>query len=122
MSIISRMTSRLKLVENGAKWDEFDSFLNDSTLQEESLVATIDGENLSRKQAVYAWIRPTDMENEQEYLRRIRVAYPGTCSWLLDDETFQEWLQQESNIATFPKLLWLNGKPGAGKFSQPFIA
>jgi hypothetical protein len=115
------MMSRLELVRSRAKLDQFDLFMNACTLKEEELVAAIESENLSRRQAVYAWIKPTDMDNDQEYLRRIRVAYPGTCSWLLDDRTFQEWFDQQSNMATLPKLLWLNGKPGAGEFLRPCI-
>ncbi|CAN9201287.1 unnamed protein product [Alternaria alternata] len=55
------------------------------------------------------------MENDQEYLRRIRDAYPGTCSWLLSDMTFQEWFEHRENNLTGSNLLWLNGKPGSGK-------
>jgi hypothetical protein len=115
------MRSRLDLVASRAKLDQFDFFMNASTLEEEELVAAIDSENLGRRQAVYTWIKPTDMDNDQEYLTRIRVAYPGTCSWLLEDGTFQEWFDQQSNMATLPKLMWLNGKPGAGESLQSCV-
>lgn len=108
--------SRLKLVDSRANLDQFDLFMNASNLKEEELIAALESENLGRRQAVYAWIKPTDMDNDQEYLTRIRVAYPGTCSWLLNDRTFQEWFDQQTNMATLPRLLWLNGKPGAGEF------
>ncbi|KAJ6272006.1 hypothetical protein PSV08DRAFT_408868 [Bipolaris maydis] len=114
-TIISRMMSRRKLVNDRAGLDQFDSFEINSVHEEEALNDAADRENLARKHAVYAWIKPTDMENEQEYLKRIRIAYPGTCMWLLDDLAFQEWFDQHSDTVAIPKLLWLNGKPGSGK-------
>ncbi|CAN9258661.1 unnamed protein product [Alternaria alternata] len=107
--------SRLKFVASRAELDHFDSYMNTSAFETEASVAALDSENLSRKHVVYAWIRPTDVENDQEYLRRIRVAYPGTCSWILNDMAFQEWFKHQENIVTVPNLLWLNGKPGSGK-------
>ena len=115
------MTSRLKLINSRTSLDEFDLFMNASALEAETSADKIHSVNLGRKQAVYAWIRPTDMENDQGYLRRIRVAYPSTCNWLLDETTFQEWFDPQSNVVTLPKLLWLNGKPGSGEFLHACI-
>jgi hypothetical protein len=33
----------------------------------------------------------------------------GTCAWLLEHPKYRTWLKQ------FPGLLWIKGKPGAGK-------
>ena len=109
------MASRFDLVSSRASVSQFDSFLNVSAFQDEQLLATMESENLGRRQAVHAWLKPTDMENEQEYLARIRAAYPDTCRWLLNDSTFKEWFDPQYTITTLPKLLWLNGKPGAGE-------
>lgn len=108
--------SRFKLVGSRATLDQFDTLVSTSSLEEEISNAAMDSENLGRRNAVYTWIKPTNMENDQEYLRRIRIGYPDTCSWLLSDTTFQEWFKQE-NITTVPNLLWLNGKPGSGKLT-----
>jgi len=113
------MISRLQLVRDRANADQFDLLMNASTFEEQKLAAETDRKSMNRRQTVYAWLRPTDMENDQEYLRRTRVEYPGTCTWLLGDETFQEWFDQQPDMAVSPKLLWLNGKPGAGKFRRP---
>jgi hypothetical protein len=112
------MMSRFKLVSSQATLEQFDTFVTTSSREEATLNAEIDSENLGRRHAVYTWIKPTDMENDQEYLRRIRDAYPGTCSWLLSDMTFQEWFEHQENILTGSNLLWLNGKPGSGEFSR----
>ena len=115
------MISRFKLVSSQATLEEFDTLVTTSSREEARLNAERDSENLGRRHAVYTWIKPTDMENDQVYLMRIRHAYPGTCSWLLSDETFQEWFEHPENILTGSNLLWLNGKPGSGESSRPYI-
>ncbi|CAN9189995.1 unnamed protein product [Alternaria alternata] len=109
------MMSRFKLFGSRAALEQFDTLVATSSLEEAKFNAAIDSENLGRRHAVYAWMKPTNMENDQEYLRRIRLAYPGTCCWLLNDMTFREWFEYEENISTASNLLWLNGKPGSGK-------
>jgi hypothetical protein len=109
------MASRLDLIVSRASVAQFDSFLNASALENERLLAIVDGENLSRKQAVHAWLKPTDMENEQYFLARVRAECPGTCRWLLSDETFKRWFDPECTDTAVPKLLWVNGKPGSGE-------
>jgi hypothetical protein len=116
------MMSRFKLVSSQATLEQFDTLVTISSREEATLNAERDSEDLGRRHAVYTWIKPTDMENDQEYLRRIRHAYPGTCSWLLSDETFQEWFEHRESIMTGSNLLWLNGKPGSGESSRPCIA
>ncbi|OHF02107.1 NACHT and WD domain-containing protein [Colletotrichum orchidophilum] len=36
----------------------------------------------------------------------------GTCSWILDTESFQNWLGDDSRK---PRVLWINGNAGSGK-------
>lgn len=109
------MASRLDLVSSRASVSQFDLFLNQSSHQDEQLLHAIRSEELARSQAVYAWLKPTIMENEQYYLEKIRATSPDTCRWLLNDETFKEWFDPQYTTTTLPKLLWINGKPGAGK-------
>ncbi|KAK0372897.1 hypothetical protein CLIM01_09749 [Colletotrichum limetticola] len=51
----------------------------------------------------------------------------GSCTWLTEDETFQEWVDgpevtwdgtsplSDTPKVLAPKILWLNGRPGTGK-------
>ncbi|QIW98305.1 hypothetical protein AMS68_003823 [Peltaster fructicola] len=39
----------------------------------------------------------------------INTPYPGTCTWLLENIDYKRWLARET------PLLWIKGKPGAGK-------
>lgn len=44
----------------------------------------------------------------------IEAAYGETCNWFLDHPTYLEWLEAEK-LAQHYGILWLSGKPGAGK-------
>lgn len=114
--VLSRIASRFDLITNRASSSQLDSFHNDALLQEQQNLAVIQREDLARRQAVHAWLKPTDMENEQEHLKRIRTAHPGTCRWLLRDETFAEWFEAQSVATSMARFTWLHGKPGSGKF------
>ncbi|KAF3936273.1 hypothetical protein ABW19_dt0206785 [Dactylella cylindrospora] len=41
-------------------------------------------------------------------------AHKTTCDWVFSTEQFQRWLSQD-NIESFNGVLWIKGKPGAGK-------
>ncbi|KAK6189312.1 hypothetical protein LQW54_013392 [Pestalotiopsis sp. IQ-011] len=44
----------------------------------------------------------------------IVVAEDGTCEWLFSTTEFREW-QQPTHLASHNGVLWIKGKPGAGK-------
>ncbi|KAL6696360.1 hypothetical protein J3F84DRAFT_394809 [Trichoderma pleuroticola] len=50
----------------------------------------------------------------QSNLSNIEAAYGETCNWLLNHPTYLEWLEAEK-LAQHYGILWLSGKPGAGK-------
>jgi hypothetical protein len=109
------METRLRLIGGRENTSQFDSSLIASLAGAERDLGTIENEDLKRGEAVHGWLKPTEMENEQLYLSRIRADYPDTCQWLLDDETFKEWFLPQHTNTALRKLLWLNGKPGSGR-------
>lgn len=115
------MVSRFDLVSNRASVSQFDYFLNESTLKDVKFDDTMQSDNLGRGQTVRAWLKPTEMESEQYHLRKIRATSPDSCCWLLNDETFQDWFDPQGTTATLPRLLWLDGKPGAGKSASTYM-
>lgn len=115
------MASRFDLVSSRASVSRFDCFLNESTLKDAKFDDTLQSDNLGRGQTVRAWLKPTEMENEQYHLRKIRTTSPDSCCWLLNDETFQDWFDPQGTTAPLPRLLWLDGKPGAGKSSSRYM-
>jgi hypothetical protein len=76
-----------------------------------------DYETLRRFGDVNRWLNAPDMDNKHAECRRLRADVPGTCGWLDGEDAFNEWIHPL--YATIPALLWLNGQPGADKFSSP---
>lgn len=113
------MLSRNSLITNQSSIPQFDSFSISSSLQDEQTLAEMEREDMRRRQAVFGWLKPTDMHKEQDHLTRIRAEYPDTCHWLLNHTKFRDWFYPQRITATLPKLLWVNGKPGAGKSLHP---
>lgn len=44
----------------------------------------------------------------------IKLAYSGTCEWLLREPTYRDWLDP-GKLEQHHGFLWIKGKPGAGK-------
>lgn len=64
-------------------------------------------------QAVLAWLK-VDGSEQVTLLDSVsvdKVAYPGTCDWLLQHETIKSWLRKTPETP----LVWLYGNPGTGK-------
>ena len=93
---------------------QYSNFQNSCAMEDEKACTEIDNEDLKRRQAIYTWLKAIDMENEQHRFSEIRSRYPDTGHWLLDHTTFKEWFDPQ--FTTLPTLLWLHGKPGAGKY------
>ncbi|KAF3249826.1 hypothetical protein TWF217_008734 [Orbilia oligospora] len=47
-------------------------------------------------------------------LNNIALAHETTCNWFFETEEFLQWRNRE-NVETFNGVLWIKGKPGAGK-------
>ncbi|CAI6290402.1 unnamed protein product [Periconia digitata] len=112
--VLTSMKSLYDLIRGKAEIVQFNSFLAGHSLDGEQM-STLEDENLSRGQAVHAWLEPCEMENQQYHLDKIREENPETCCWLWEKESFTEWFDPQYSAATSSTLLWINGKPGAGK-------
>jgi hypothetical protein len=66
---------------------------------------------ISRLQDVINWLSVEDNTQEKEYERMIRSRHDGTCEWIHEVPELKAWLKDD----TRNQLLWLSGKPGAGK-------
>ncbi|KAL1861382.1 hypothetical protein Daus18300_008913 [Diaporthe australafricana] len=68
---------------------------------------------------LYTWLRSPNhdqasgAENDQYEYARVRNETPGSGSWLLSKQAFNEWM--DLAFPAIPPLLWINGVPGAGK-------
>lgn len=73
-----------------------------------------------RLRELYTWLRSPDQdqasnaENDQYEYARVRKDCPGSGSWVLSKQAFNEWM--DPAFPAIPPLLWINGVPGAGRF------
>lgn len=66
------------------------------------------GEQLEK---LYSWINASH-PNDDFYKRLLSLRHPGTCEWILADETFQDFV---SAPHLGRSVLWVTGIPGCGK-------
>ncbi|KAK4220734.1 hypothetical protein QBC38DRAFT_493568 [Podospora fimiseda] len=65
-----------------------------------------------RKRAVVQWLSPADSATTHEKHQAARANTLNSGQWLLNHRRFQDWF--DPKYCQTP-LLWMNGKPGAGK-------
>ncbi|KAK4148589.1 hypothetical protein C8A00DRAFT_38833, partial [Chaetomidium leptoderma] len=61
-----------------------------------------------------ACLRSLGFRDIDARLHDIAAAYSGTCDWLFSTTQFQKW-RDRADLPTHNGVLWINGKPGAGK-------
>ncbi|KAK8084664.1 hypothetical protein PG997_005935 [Apiospora hydei] len=100
------------LIENRASLIEFEGVQRIRQQTKDGLAQAAQA-NLDRQHhEVLQWLAPTLPWKRQELHRRAREKDSAAGKWLLDDNRFQMW--SDKDYCATP-LLWLNGKPGAGK-------
>lgn len=57
------------------------------------------------------WLKSADVESDHQKLREAQIT--GSGRWLFANPQFKKWFDPNSPYTPF--LLWMNGKPGAGK-------
>ncbi|KAH6694063.1 ankyrin repeat-containing domain protein [Plectosphaerella plurivora] len=62
---------------------------------------------------VHTWLVGSGFPNER-YQESTRKRLEGTCSWIFEDDTFQDWRSSDTT-ATGPKIMWIHGPAGFGK-------
>lgn len=107
------MASRLDLLANSVNILDFNRSQDSFVAEDEHRRTEMEIEDLSRRQAIYPWLKSIDMESEQHHFERIRRQHPSTGSWLLENATFKEWFDPQGDTPSV--LLWLHGNPGVGK-------
>ena len=45
----------------------------------------------------------------------LKLQHPGTCGWILENDTYSQWSKASLAAAQPNLLLWINGGPGMGK-------
>lgn len=114
-NISSNISRRRSLIESQANPSQIEDVHKDVQHSRQIEDSRFEAEDLSRLRIVYRWLQGTNsnVEIDQHDFSKIREEYPGTGRWLLDNTTFGEWFNPQ--FPTIPPLIWISGKPGAGK-------
>ena len=64
------------------------------------------------REDVLKWVDATS--SQADFLAAQHARASDTCEWILQREEIQDWLDVSSS-RKMPKVLWIHGKPGAGK-------
>ncbi|CAG8962046.1 hypothetical protein HYFRA_00005088 [Hymenoscyphus fraxineus] len=109
---ISRNLKRHRmLMESGGSFEDFEMTQNSRQSAINTFRKQITEEESLRRETVKAWLCPFSCETQQDAHRITRSVCQDPGRWLIDDLRLQNWL----DIYCSNPLLWLNGKPGAGK-------
>ncbi|KAL8370099.1 hypothetical protein RB595_000459 [Gaeumannomyces hyphopodioides] len=101
-----------RLIETRASLTQFEETQSIRLAAEENLKQTKENTQRRRRRDVFRWLGSADIEAVHERHMTARAWSPQSYTWLLQDPVFKEWF--DLDFCTTP-LLWLNGKPGAGK-------
>jgi hypothetical protein len=115
-SIISEIGRHRSLVESEASPSQIEDFHESQRTEDRHFETEMKDEDLKRYQAVYNWLRATNMDTDHYRFSEIRKGNPGTGKLLLENQTFKKWFDPQ--FPAIPPLLWLNGIPGAGCYSK----
>jgi hypothetical protein len=74
---------------------------------------------IRQQQAVIAWLKTTDSLQEDELDTQLGRCHANTCNWITQNGKLGAWMGRGPG----KKILWLKGKPGAGKLpsSLPYF-
>ncbi|KAK6829654.1 hypothetical protein PG987_010238 [Apiospora arundinis] len=111
--IIRNIAQRRSLIESKATPSQIEEVRENLQHSLQIDERQLDEQILRRTRHVLDWLRPTNVSVDQAALVEARADYPGTGQWLLENALFKEWF--DPKFPTIPPLLWINGKPGAGK-------
>ncbi|CAG9975887.1 unnamed protein product [Clonostachys byssicola] len=101
-----------QLIEGRASLIEFETLQNLRVSAEAHFRELKETENRRRKTAVQQWLCPSNIQAIQERHVKARSSNSQSCRWILGDSRFQRWFHP---LYCSTPLLWINGKPGAGK-------
>jgi hypothetical protein len=115
-SIVSDIGRHRSLVESEASSSQIEEFHESQRTEDRRFETGMKDEDLRRSEAVYDWLRATNIDTDHYRFSETRKGNPGTGRWLLENPTFKKWFDPQ--FPAIPPLLWLNGIPGAGCYSN----
>ncbi|KAI0376807.1 hypothetical protein F5Y04DRAFT_273551 [Hypomontagnella monticulosa] len=106
------MRRHRQLIESRATLIQFEAVQTHRRLTEVKFQEMYEADLTRRRAAVLLWLSPANVEEIHERHTLARSGNPSAGQWLMSDNRFQKWFDP---LYCSTPLLWLNGKPGAGK-------
>jgi hypothetical protein len=106
-------------VESQANLLQIEESQKERTKVRESFAEIAEAERKQEYFVVMNWLSSTEVILDQEAAAGIRKEYPRSGRWIFSDPILKAWLNPASTLAP---LVWVNGKPGAGKFTNNTLA
>jgi hypothetical protein len=112
--ILNDILRHRELIERTASLQQIQES-RDARLQSQLSFATMEKEqNGVKVRTISTWLSAIDVSEDQENFASKRRDVPDSGSWILEGSEVKAWLDP---MNCHMKVLWLNGKPGAGKCS-----
>lgn len=109
---IQNLRQSKSLLENEARLLEIEQNQRSRYLQEEQFQIAEHEEKKRQAFTIMEKIQPASSDTDQWKSANRWKSIPSSGRWLLEHEVLQPWLQEHEQA----RVLWLEGKPGAGEF------
>jgi hypothetical protein len=111
--ILDSLAENCQLVETEAKTADIVEASSFRVKMKEQIREQENERTVTRLQSTLAWLDAKDEEQESELERLHGRIFEHSCDWIQRHNEAKAWMSMRGN----QPILWLIGKPGAGKFS-----
>ncbi|KAJ5901293.1 hypothetical protein N7504_007286 [Penicillium tannophilum] len=112
-SVIGNLARHRALIERHATLSQIEDSQESQRLANDRFDITMQNEDMARSVVVSQWLKSPHTDVDQYNFTKVRLDYPDSGKWLLDNQSFKEWF--DPSFPKIPPLLWVSGIPGSGK-------
>ncbi|KAJ5809175.1 uncharacterized protein N7503_001393 [Penicillium pulvis] len=112
-SVIENLARHRTLIERHATLSQIEDSQESQRLANDRFDIMMQNEDMTRAVVVSQWLKSPHTDVDQYNFTKVRLDYPDSGKWLLDNQSFQEWF--DPSFPKIPPLLWISGIPGSGK-------
>jgi hypothetical protein len=113
--ILDDLSRHKQLVERQASLIEYQEAQAERANVRNSFAILEEAERKNRYLAVVNWLSATDAILDQEASKAMRSEDPSAGRWVFEESRMKAWMDPANSVVP---LLWMNGKPGAGRISS----
>lgn len=111
-SVIGNLARHRALIERHATLSQIEDSQESQRLANDRFDITMQNEDMARSVVVSQWLKSPHTDVDQYNFTKVRLDYPDSGKWLLDNQSFKEWF--DPSFPKIPPLLWVSGIPGSG--------